>query len=47
MQMIWKYECILKGSLDLAKIDFKYKLKTGWDINQCSMLYDVILAVVD
>ena len=21
--------------------------KRGWDINQCSMLYDVILTVVD
>ena len=31
----------------LGWIEFKINKKTGWDINQCSMLYEVILAVVD
>ncbi|BCQ12182.1 hypothetical protein THI2018120TP_08810 [Staphylococcus aureus] len=25
----------------------EFLIKPGWDINQCSMLYEVILAVVD
>jgi hypothetical protein len=33
--------------LVILKRDMLYTIKRGGDINQCSMLYEVILAVVD
>ncbi len=44
--------CLHIYELDNDWIDYfilqnDHSVGTGWDINQCSMLYEVILAVVD